>query len=49
MAESSNIESGQRFMLSSGDKIHPEDWGTAPQLVPRPCPEFLHGSMLSVL
>ena len=27
MAESGNIESGERFMLSSGDKIHPEDWG----------------------
>ena len=27
MAESGNIESGERFMLSSGDKILPEDWG----------------------
>ena len=24
MAESGNIESGERFMLSSSDKIHPE-------------------------
>jgi hypothetical protein len=24
MAESGNIESGERFMLSSSDKVHPE-------------------------
>ena len=26
LAESGNIESGERFMLSSGDKIVPEEW-----------------------
>lgn len=27
LAESGNVESGERFMLSSGDKIYPEHWG----------------------